>query len=181
MITLRLRWLVHVVAGAALAATGCGGTENDTVLGPSQANPLDDEESSLLQRLNDHRAAANVAPVTQCPTLNVSASKHADDMRDQDYLSDKGKDGSTPRSRACAEGYQPACADSSAMAELVASGIDDAGSTLGQWTKDTKPGGTDSILLNPGLVVAGVGRATGLAVPFWALDLGGSTDPTCQK
>src|SRR5262249_48950519 len=103
-----------------------------------------------------------------------------DDMRDKDYLSDKGQDGSTPRSRACATGYQPACDDHAAMAELVASGIDDPAATLAQWTKDTKPGGTNEIVSNPGLVVVGVGRAGGLSVPYWALDLGGANDPTCQ-
>jgi uncharacterized protein YkwD len=160
-----------------LVAPGCGGTENDTKLGPSQANPLDDEESSLVQRVNDHRAASGIGPVTQCAILNVSASKHADDMRDKDYLSDKGNDGSTPRSRGCAEGYPPACGENTPMAELVASGIDDSSATLGQWTKAAS---TNDILLNPGLIVVGVGRATGMSVPFWAVDLGGTANATCE-
>ena len=63
---------------------------------------------------------------------------------------------------------------------MVRRGIDDAASTLGQWTKDTKPGGTNDILLNPGLVAIGLGRATGMSVPYWAVDLGGAADASCD-
>jgi uncharacterized protein YkwD len=160
-----------------LFVAGCGDVVSTP--GPSAANPLDAEESALISGLNKLRADAGIAaPVQVCAALNVSASAHADDMRDNAYLSDTGQDGSTARSRGCAAGYKPACNDTStAMAEVVASGLVTGADTLPQWEKDDK---TKSLLLNPALSVIGLGRALQGDVPVWAMDLASKDDPSCH-
>jgi uncharacterized protein YkwD len=160
-----------------LFVAGCG--EVVSIPGPSPANPLDAEESALIAGLNKLRADAGIAtPVQVCVALNVSASAHADDMRDNAYLSDTGKDGSTPRSRGCAAGYKPACNDTSTpMAEVVASGLVNGSDTLPQWEKDDK---TKTLLVNPALSVIGIGRALQGDVPVWAMDLASKDDASCH-
>jgi uncharacterized protein YkwD len=168
-----------VTIGAVLSAAACSGsTEDGTPPGPSTANPLDAEESAMVQAVNDLRGDNGIQMLKDCATLNVSASKHSDDMRDQGYLDDVAPDGSTPRSRACEAGYQSACSDSSAMAELVASGIETAEGSLGQWTKDEK---NRNLLIDPNLVALGVGRADGGESPYWTLDLGSAVEPSCDQ
>lgn len=161
-----------------LAALGCDGSEPPP--GPSTANPLDDEENKLLYEINRFREDQGVAKiVTACASLNESASAHADDMRDKGYLSDTGKDGSTPRDRACAAGYAPACDASQPFAELISSGVAGAKDALAQWTAADN---TRAILLNDAISVAGVGRALGNEEidPTWALDLSAISDASCQ-
>ncbi len=160
-----------------LFAAGCGNVQSS--LGPSEANPLDPEESALIAALNKLRAGAGItAPVQVCGSLNVSAAAHADDMRDNAYLDDTGQDGSTPRSRGCAAGYKPACDDTStAMAEVVASGLVNGADTLPQWEKEEM---TKSLLLNPSLSVIGIGRALQGDVPVWAMDLASKNDASCN-
>lgn len=156
---------------------GCGDVA--TNLGPSSANPLDAEESALIAALDKLRADAGITtPLVSCKSLNVATSAHADDMRDNGYLSDTGQDGSTPRSRGCAAGYMASCNNASlAMAETVASGIVTGAETLPQWEKDDT---TKKLLLNPGLTIVGVGRALQGDVPVWAMDLAGKDDASCH-
>ncbi len=156
---------------------GCGDVA--TNLGPSGANPLDAEESALIAALNKLRADAGIAtPMLVCTSLNVSASAHADDMRDKGYLSDTGQDMSTPRTRGCAAGYKPACNDASTpMAETVASGVGTGPETLPQWEKDDK---TKTLLVNAALGVVGIGRSLQGDVPVWAMDLAAKDDASCH-
>ena len=176
----RLAWVARLVTiTSALCVVACSGsTEDGTPPGPSQANPLDAEESAMVQAVNDLRAESGVQMVKDCATLNVSASKHSDDMRDQGYLADVAPDGSTPRTRACEAGYQAGCSQTTALAELVASGIATAEGSLGQWTKQES---TTKILVDPGLVALGVGRADGGESPYWTLDFGSVVEPSCDQ
>ena len=161
-----------------LFASGCSGDVQSNP-GPSEANPIDAEESAVIAGLNKLRAGAGITtPMLVCVSLNVSAAAHADDMRDNAYLSDTGPDGSTPRSRGCKVGYSPACDDkTTAMAEVVASGLVNGADTLPQWQKDEK---TQALLLNPALSVVGIGRALQGDVPTWAMDLASKDDASCH-
>jgi uncharacterized protein YkwD len=152
---------------------GCGSDVGRE--GASPANPLDPVESTLLSELNGARAEVGAPPLTVCRSLNVSAAAHSDEMQDQGYLDDVGKDGSTPRDRACQAGYQPAC-DNVFMAELVASGSGDPVQTVGQWKGDAE---SKTALLEPNLKFAGVGVAYGEEEPVWTVDLGADDDPSC--
>lgn len=173
-------WLTGwALLGGSLCLLACSGdADNPTPPGPSAANPLDAEESAMVQAVNDLRGMQGVPMLQDCAALNVSASKHSDDMRDQGYLDDQAPDGSTPRSRACEAGYQAACGDSAAMAELVASGIYEAEGSLAQWTKRAD---TTAILIDAGLAAIGVGRADGGESPVWTLDFGGAYEASCEQ
>jgi uncharacterized protein YkwD len=162
----------------AVFVLGCSGSTTPPPPEESEANPLDSEEGTLLYELNEYRQSKGVAAAAGCVSLNVASSKHSDDMRDNDYLSDKGEDGSTGRSRACEAGYQPAC-DGVSMAELVGSGLEGGEATLGQWTADAS---TEAIILNAGLTVVGIGRSLwGTEQPaVWTVDLGASSHISCQ-
>lgn len=159
----------------AASLVGCGG--EDPPPGPSEANPLDGEESSLLQGLNEHRARNSVEPLSECAALNVSASKHADDMRDESFVSGEGSDGSTARQRACDAGYQPACDSGGLFFEAVGSGGEEGYIMLRNWQDDST---TNQILLDANIVVAGVGRSVGDDGARWALDLGAESHDSCQ-
>ena len=63
-----------------------------------------------------------------------------------------------------------------AMAELVASGVWKAEGTLSQWKKQA----TSGILVDPTLVMVGIGRAQGGDAPIWTLDLASADDPSCD-
>lgn len=162
--------------GAASGAAGCG--SDIGVTGPSTANPLDEGEEALVKELNAHRAGAGLPALSVCVSLNVSATLHSDDMRDKGYQSDVGKDdGSTTMTRACEAGYKPGC-DGAAMAEVIASGSDDPASTANQWKEDATAG---PILVNPNLVVLGVGRSfRNDKPPVWTVDFGGAPDSSCE-
>jgi uncharacterized protein YkwD len=167
------------VAGVTLAPllAACSGNTGaaDT---PSQANPLDPEESAVVARVNQMRTAANLPGVTVCYSLDVSASAHADDMRDNALpVGEPGSDGSTVNQRACTAGYKAACPPSTpAMAEVDASGYSTGDEAAAGWAADPTSG---PILKNPALIVVGVGRSLGLAGYYWTMDLGGVDDPSC--
>lgn len=163
---------------ASIVLAGASGCDADIgVTGPSPANPLDAEEQALADALNDHRKASGLPTLSLCVALNVSASAHSDDMRDNNYQSDVGLDGSTTMTRACAAGYAPGCSNA-AMAEVIASGSPDPAHTLGQWKEDMTAA---PILVNPSLIVMGVGRTFREdQSPIWTIDFGGAEDASCQ-
>jgi uncharacterized protein YkwD len=160
-----------------LGMLACSGSADVVPTGPSQANPLDSDEQAMLGAINSLREGDAVGQLTQCATLNVSASAHSDDMRDNGYLKDVAPDGSTPRQRACEAGYQSACGTTTAMAELVASGNYGAEATLDQWTKDA---GTRALLVNGDLLAVGIGLSVGGDSPIWTVDFGGAVEASCS-
>jgi uncharacterized protein YkwD len=175
MATLRSLALRLVPTALATFLLGCSASVTD--LGPSQANPLDSEEAALLSDFRAFRNAMGLPDVSGCASLNVSASAHADDMRDHNYLSDMAPDGSVVRTRACDAGYAPACSNAAAVAEAVASGSDVASEVLMQWENDAATG---PILANPALIVVGIGRSEGdQTTHIWAMDLASIADPSC--
>jgi uncharacterized protein YkwD len=160
-----------------LALPACSGTTAASDA-PSIANPLDSERGDALNQLNTLRQMAGVPLATNCFSLNVSASAHSDDMRDNDYLSDTAPDGSTVRTRACSAGYAPACdGTTTAMAELVASGSATGQETVGQWAGSTM---SAPLLVNSALVWVGLGRSIGATDVYWAMDMAATADPSCQ-
>lgn len=169
--------LTFAVAAFAVAAIGCGpGASTVEEAEPSQANPLDDDEVDLLTRLNERRANAGQAALRGCAALNVAAAAHSDDMLREGYLDSEGLDGSVPRTRACDAGYAPACADGEAgIGELVAQGNPDAEIALAGWDAPTE----SALLLDPQMVVVGVGRALFDKDVRWTLDLATLDHDSC--
>ncbi len=173
--------LSSLLVSLVLAVAACSGstTASDA---PSIANPLDSERGDAVNQLNVLRQAAGVPLATDCFSLNVSASAHSDDMRDNDYFAETSPDGGTVRTRACAAGYQPGCSASTPMAELVAQGYATGEETVNQWDAPMPAGMTDSaaILTNPVLIWVGVGRSIGATAQYWTLDMAATADPSCQ-
>jgi len=162
--------------GLGLGVVGCGGS--DESVGPSEANPLDAEESRLVYDLNRAREDAGIAQIAiVCSVLNTTASAHSDEMRDTGVLSDKGADGSTPRSRACDAGYASACDGSATIAEVIGSGYEDGKASFANWLNDEP---TKAVLLDPQYVTLGIGRSLGGTKPIWTLDLASIDDPSCH-
>jgi uncharacterized protein YkwD len=162
------------VLGAALL--GCNGTAACDC-GPSIANPLDADENAIVQDLNNLRAGAKVGAVIPCKSLNVSAAAHADDMRNNNYLSATGQNGSDVRLRACMAGYNAACGTMIAMSELVAEGNGTGNGTFMQWSMDSSAVGH---LTNPAFTQVGLGHSQGLENAYWTLDLSSVDDPSCH-
>jgi uncharacterized protein YkwD len=159
-----------------LVLAACNGSTT-AVGGPSQANPLDPEENAAIAQVNVLRVMAGAPQVTVCASLNVSASAHSDDMRDNNYLAEMSPDGSTVRTRACKAGYTPSCTGNLPMAELVAEGSGTGAETVAQWANDATAG---PILVQKDLVVAGIGRSFGVDNERWTLDFASVTDPSCN-
>jgi uncharacterized protein YkwD len=169
---------LSLLAIAAALLAGCGDSGHaETVPGRSQANPLDQQETALLQAVNDLREQHGTPAVRACTTLNVSASLHSDDMRDRNYTDADGPDGSTPTSRACDAGYQAACEMGANVAEMVATGPLDGGAALAKWTED--PGSTANIV-DEAHEAVGIGRAPSGDASVWTLDLAGAYEPSCD-
>jgi uncharacterized protein YkwD len=169
-------FLAPLLLALPLALTACSGNTTASDL-PSIANPLDTDRSDAMTQLNVLRQGAGVPLATNCFSLNVSASAHSDDMRDNDYLAETAPDGSTVRTRSCSAGYEPGCVASTPMAELVAQGYATGEDTVNQWAADTT---SSPILINPALVWVGVGRSIGATAQYWTLDMGATADSSCQ-
>jgi uncharacterized protein YkwD len=158
------------------ALAGCSGaTACDC--GPTPPNPLDAEENAIVQDLNIARGMAGAPAVTVCKSLNVSATRHSDDMRDNNYLGMTSPNGSDVRARACMAGYTPACATTIPMAELLAEGNGTGDSTYMQWAGD--PNATMH-LLEKDLIVVGLGHSIGLNNQYWTLDMASMMDASCN-
>ncbi len=146
--------------------------------GTSPQNPLDPEESVVVQKVNALRDTVNAPAVKVCAALNVSASVHSDDMRNKGYLDDNAPDGTDPRQRACNAGYKPACENIAGMVELVAKGNALGAETFSQWNKDPA---TQKLIQDSTFLVIGVGRSlSSEASAIWTVDMSTADDPSCE-
>ncbi len=121
----------------------------------------------VVQRVNEVRAGAGLAPLVLDPALLQEAQAHSVDMAQLGTLAHTGSDGSIYAERAMRAGY----ALGAAIAENIACGQATAGEAVSAWM--ASPTLRDNIL-NPGLSRIGVGYAYGPRGPFghyWTLDL----------
>jgi len=168
--------VVPLLALSSLALAACGSVSSAG--DPSVANPLDSDESDAIFQLNTIRQGMSLPPVTNCYTLNISASEHSDDMRDNPSLplGTAGSDGSTLQTRACKAGYTAACTGSPRMGEVVAFGYNTGADDVSGWSTDSNAG---PIVLDPTMVVVGAGRSQGAMGYYYTLDFGSMNDPSC--
>lgn len=82
------------------------------------------------QMINQHRAAHGLAPVSLDDRLMAAAKIHSNDMARRGRVSHKGSDGSLPKDRARAQGYNPRLAS-----ENVAAGYNNTGDVIRDWQK----------------------------------------------
>jgi uncharacterized protein YkwD len=172
----RTALVVPLLALSSLALAACGSVSSAG--DPSVANPLDSDESDAIFQLNTIREAKGLPAVTDCYTLNISASAHSDDMRDNPTLplGTKGSDGSTLQTRACDAGYKVACSGTPRMGEVVAFGYNTGADDVTGWSTDPNAG---PIVLDPTMKVVGAGRSQGSMGYYYTMDFGSEDDPSC--
>ncbi len=81
------------------------------------------------QLINTHRVAHGLAPVTINDKLMAAAQAHSMDLAGRGRVSHKGSDGSLPKDRARAFGYNPRLAS-----ENVAAGYNNTSDVIRDWT-----------------------------------------------
>lgn len=179
------KWVRILVLGMTLLTIGCGddaffpgGRASGLECGAPDPDSvaLDSEEQRFLELLNEHRAANGLPPVAACTSLNRAAQRHSEDMRDQNYFSHTGLDGSSPGSRACDACFE-AC-QSTGFGENIAAGNSDAEGTFNQWRTSS---GHNANMLGDRYVVVGLGRATGGGPygSYWTNVFAARNDPSC--
>ena len=156
----------------------CGMCEMCAGSGP-ETTPLDTEEQAFLAILNDYRAQNGRPPLAACTSLNRAAQGHSEDMRDQNYFSHDGQNGSSFSERACDACYDHACPVQTAMAENIAAGNGTADATFTQWKNSA---GHNANMLGNSYTVIGIGRATGGGNygSYWTTVFGGTTEASCN-
>jgi uncharacterized protein YkwD len=159
-------------------AADCGACETCEGAGPGTTG-LDAEEQAFLGLINNYRSENGLGALSACTSLNRAAQGHSEDMRDLDYFSHTGQDGSSPWDRACAACYDLGCGPMTAMAENIAAGNAGAAGTFMQW--QTSPG-HNANMLGASFTQIGIGRATGGGQygSYWTNVFGGATEPSCN-
>lgn len=159
-------------------ASDCGACS--TCQGASDATTtLDAEEQAFLVLINQYRAQNGLGALAACTSLNRAAQGHSEDLRDQDYFSHTGLDGSSPWSRSCDACYALGCGPMTAMAENIAAGNSGAQGTFTQWQNSP---GHNANMLGSSFTMIGIGRATGGGTygSYWTNVFGGDTEPSCN-
>jgi uncharacterized protein YkwD len=100
-------------------------------------------------------------------------------MRDNDYFSHTGLDGSTPPDRACDACYEAGCGPTTTMGENIAAGNSGALDTFNQWKGSP---GHNANMLDSRFTALGIGRAIGAGMygSYWTNVFGGVTEPSCN-
>jgi uncharacterized protein YkwD len=140
---------------------------------------LDPEEAAFLQIINDYRQQNSLGALTTCASLNEAAQAHSEDMRDNDYFSHDGLNGSTPPQRACQAGYQHGCGPTTYLSENIAAGNGTANATFTQWQNSP---GHNANMLSSAVTQIGIGRATGGGMygVYWTTVFAGADEPSCE-
>jgi len=144
-----------------------------------QATLLDSEEQQFLSLLNAYRANHGADALASCRSMSRSAQGHAEDMRDQDYFSTIGKDGSKFYERECAACFEHACGYPFDQSEAIGGGFGTAQAMLDNF-KDSPS--IDELLLDSDMISVGIGRATGGGTygTYWVVDLSRGTEASCD-
>jgi hypothetical protein len=128
----RVRWGISTaVAGVvlmALAAWPAGAT--------AQIDPLRPREDRLAVQLGRARVEAGLLPLARSAALDRAARAHAQDMAARGYMEHEGPDGSTPRTRAAAEGYETPAGSAWLVVETISARGDESEAALGWWLSD---------------------------------------------
>lgn len=159
-------------------ASDCGAC--DTCKGSGDATTaLDAEEEAFLGIINQYRAQNGLGALTACTSLNRAAQGHSEDMRDQNYFSHTGLNGSSPWDRACDACYELGCGPMTAMAENIAAGNSSAQATFDQWKNSP---GHNANMLGASFKMIGIGRATGGGQygVYWTNVFGGESEASCN-
>jgi uncharacterized protein YkwD len=114
---------------------------------------LEQVRQTMLVRVNAERATAGAPPFTLDPRLNAAAQSHAEDMLARSYYGHESPEGTRPRDRIQAKGYQPEM-----VAENIARGALSVGDAVDGWLRSRDHRRN---LLHPRLTEMGIGLAVG--------------------
>jgi len=159
--------------------TDCGACPVSCAGAGPATTPLDVEEQDFLVMLNQYRQQNGLGALSACTSLNRAAQGHSENMRDQNFFSHTGLDGSSPWDRCCDACYALGCGPQTAMAENIAAGNSGALATFNQWKNSP---GHNANMLGSSYTVIGIGRATGGGTygTYWTTDFGGATEASCN-
>jgi uncharacterized protein YkwD len=156
--------LVALLAGAARAAE------------PPPPRCLDDFERTVVELVNDERAARSLAGLAVDLRLMEAAQRHSADMAANDFLSHTGSDGSTPEDRIEDAGYLAW----NAWGENAAAGYPTPADVVAGWMGST---GHRANILNAVFDHTGVGYATGAGTQYthyWTQVFGSANEPAAS-
>ncbi|MFV0318211.1 MAG: CAP domain-containing protein [Microthrixaceae bacterium] len=115
----------------------------------------------MLAAVNAERAAAGVAPLSRCGTLDVAAEGHSADQAAHNNLSHTGSNGSTPPQRMTAAGYT----GFNGWAENAAAGFRTVASVMNGWMGSQ---GHRNNILRSNMEHLGMGLAySANGTPYW--------------
>lgn len=159
---------------------GCASCADDCKVYGADADTttLDAEEQAFLVLINQYRMQSSLGALEGCVSLHRTAQGHSEDMRDNNYFSHDGLDGSQPWDRACGACFMKGCGPMTAMAENIAAGNPDAQATFDQW-RNSPP--HDANMRNPTFNFIGIGRATGGGEfgVYWTNVFAEEDEPSC--
>ncbi|HXC53434.1 MAG TPA: CAP domain-containing protein [Candidatus Limnocylindrales bacterium] len=158
-------------------ASDCGVCSNCSG-GSPETTLLDSEEQAFLSLVNAYRADHGRGAVQNCRSMSRSTQGHAEDMRDQNYFSTVGKDGSSLFDRLCDACFARAC-NLFDQAEAIGAGFSTAAAMLDSF-KDSPS--IAALLLDNDADSIGIGRATGGGTygTYWVVDLSPGTEASCD-
>lgn len=155
---------------ASLGAGACvpqpaGPTDTGATTGPA---PSATWQSEMLASINARRAAAGVAPLRACASLDRAAAAHSADQAAHEHMSHTGSNGSNAGQRITAAGYL----GWRAWAENVAVGYPSVASVMNGWMNSS---GHRANLLSASYEHVGVGLAhSASGTPYWTQNFGRS-------
>lgn len=175
------KYLLAVVAFAALAAGVFGGGSVEAQSRPSQDDPYDSEELRFLEIINEYRADNGLGTLILSDALTVASERHDEDMARYNFFAHEtlGSSyfpvGSAPWDRMALSGYDYPDAY---MAENLAAGYETAEEAFEAWR--TSPGHNVN-MLDGNQRVIGVARINdpdSYYGWYWTTDFGSELDPT---
>jgi uncharacterized protein YkwD len=132
---------------------------------------LDAEERIFLQKLNEYRAANNLAPLQVSVALTKACEYHSNDMATKNYFSHDSQDGTTWSAR-----IKKYYNYNTYYAENIAAGNAGGDATFTQWKNSP---GHDANMRSANYRVIGISRvysATSTYKWYWTTDFGGYVD-----
>jgi hypothetical protein len=123
--------------------------------------PLDrfrEREDRVALLLARERVQAGLLPLARSAALDRAAAAHAEDMAARGYMEHEGLDGSTPASRAAAEGYAVPPGNGWLVVETISAISDEPQGPVNWWLSD---GLHRRVVLRPTWREMGVGYAAG--------------------
>ena len=139
---------------------------------PRPADALDNEETAVLDLINQYRASNGLGTLALNGTLNNAARWMSEDMATSNYFSHTDSLGRDPFVRLSDFGYTY----NTWKGENLAAGIDSSTQAFDLWKGSP---GHNANMLNPNFNVIGIARAYSASSTFgwyWATDFGGQAD-----